>query len=92
MSKRPQKRSEAVQPAEAEDEPVKGDLDLSSDEEPAAHDVDDEVDAASGIDSVQSDEDELKDAIAEYMEAAAAQRPADAVGDALEAGTSGDVG
>ncbi len=69
-------------------------LDLSSDEELA----DDELDPADGAEdndsdaeSLQSDEEEFRDAVAEYMAAAAAeQRPRGAVGDQEEAGPSGE--
>lgn len=100
MPKRPKPQA-AVQPEqapqsssedeEAQQQPLQGeDLDLSSDEELA-----DEAASGSEGEEEQSDEgeseadEEIREALAEYLEAANAHRPADAAGDGEPAGTSG---
>lgn len=76
--------------AEPELEQAPADLDLSSDEGIYADGgVGSDTDSE-GAGSLQSDEEELQDAIADYMQAAQAARPADAVGDDAEAGPSGE--
>lgn len=79
------KSAEAPQEAEAAEEelPV-ADLDLSSDEE---EDLADDEDESGSEDGSQSD-DEVREALADYLRAAAAERPAGAKGDGQRASTS----
>jgi hypothetical protein len=88
MPKRGGAGTAAATAGPAEEPPA--DLDLSSDEEVAPDDpgADSEPDSEPG--SAHSDEEELQEALAEYMKAAAEGRPADAVGDDEEAGPSGE--
>lgn len=90
-----QQQPEPEQPAADDEEQLQAeDLDLSSDDSLLG----DEADSESGEggqqsgDQEQSDDsadEDIREALAQYLEAANAQRPADAVGDAEQAETSG---
>ena len=74
-------------PAPPENElPVNADLDLDSEDEYEL--VDDEVE--SGSDDGSQSDDEVREALADYLRAAAAGRPAGAKGDGQRASTSDD--
>eukprot|EP00878_Enallax_costatus_P030506 GHUV01033216.1.p2 GENE.GHUV01033216.1~~GHUV01033216.1.p2 ORF type:complete len:117 (+),score=28.73 GHUV01033216.1:315-665(+) len=87
-----QQHEEPKQYVDAEEEQLNGeDLDLSSDEELAddeAVEGSSEGEEQSG-DETDSADNDIQEALAEYLEAATAERPADAVGDGEPAETSG---
>lgn len=97
MPKRPkaaqaQQHEEERHTLEHEDEQLNGEeLDLSSDEDLA----DDEAEEGSSegeeqsADETDSADEDIREALAEYLKAANAERPADAVGDSEPAETSG---
>lgn len=97
MPKRPkaaqaQQHEEPSQYPQAEEHQLNGaDLDLSSDEV-ASDDDADEASSEGGEqsgDETDSADEEIQEALADYLEAANAERPADAVGDGEPAETSG---
>ncbi|KAI8473407.1 MAG: NUC169 domain-containing protein [Monoraphidium minutum] len=76
-------------PVELEDDLPVADLDLDSEEEELL--ADDEIESGSEDDGSGSEsDDEVRAALADYMRAAAAERPARAKGDGGRASTSGD--
>jgi hypothetical protein len=85
MPKRGKQGEDPPRPAPADDDlPLQADLDLDSEDEDEL--ADDEID--SGSDSGSESDDEVREALAGYLQAAAAGRPAGARGDGQRATTS----